>query len=140
MSKRVFSELEQRILNDNPNVLKVSNKSITYHPDFKVKAVHEKLDGISSTQIFCDAGFNPTMIGKDQPKRCLIRWRNTFENYGEEGLRNDARGKEATGRPSKKELTDTEKLNKAEARIAYLEAELEFLKKLDALERQAKKT
>ncbi|WP_017151535.1 hypothetical protein [Bacillus bingmayongensis] len=43
------------------------------------------------------------------------------------------------GRPSTKQLSSDDKLKKAEARIAFLEAELEFLKKLDELERQALK-
>jgi transposase len=49
------------------------------------------------------------------------------------------RSKGSTGRPSSKELTAEEKLMKAEARIAFLEMENDFLKKLEELERQAKK-
>ncbi|MEY2191724.1 hypothetical protein AB7942_03170 [Neobacillus sp. BF23-41] len=46
-------------------------------------------------------------------------------------------GKAASGRPSSKELSVEEKLKKAEARIKLLEAENDFLKKLEELERQA---
>ncbi|QIZ05344.1 hypothetical protein HFZ78_23760 [Priestia megaterium] len=48
-------------------------------------------------------------------------------------------GKAASGRPSSKELSVEEKLKKAEARIKLLEAENDFLKKLEELERQALK-
>ncbi|WP_170951611.1 hypothetical protein [Bacillus thuringiensis] len=41
------------------------------------------------------------------------------------------------GTPFGKPLSSDEKLKKAEARIAFLEAELTFPKKLDELERQA---
>ncbi|PKH36178.1 transposase, partial [Planococcus sp. MB-3u-09] len=51
----------------------------------------------------------------------------------------ERRGKGSTGRPSTEELSAEKKLEKAEARIKYLEAENELLKKLEALERQAKK-
>jgi len=41
--------------------------------------------------------------------------------------------------PTTKNLSAEKKLEEAEARIKYLEAELELLKKLEELERQAKK-
>lgn len=69
----------------------------------------------------------------------MKRWRETYEKYGELGLEGERRGKGSTGRPSSKDLSTEEKLKKAEARIKYLEAENEFLKKLDELERQALK-
>lgn len=77
------------------------------------------------------------VVGKDQPARCLQRWRETFEQFGESGLRTERRGKGSTGRPSSKSLSVEDKLKKAEARIKFLEAENEFLKKLEELERQA---
>lgn len=79
------------------------------------------------------------MIGKEQPKRCLKRWRYTFEKYGEEGFLTERRGKGSTGRPSSKHLTLEEKPRKAVVRIKFLEAENDFLKKLEDLERQALK-
>lgn len=54
---------------------------------------------------------------------------------GEEGFYTEHRGKGSTGRPTKKSKSTEEKLKKAEARIAFLEAELTFLKKLEELER-----
>lgn len=51
----------------------------------------------------------------------------------------ERRGKGSTGRPSTKNISTEKRLEKAEARIKYLEAELELVKKLEELERQAKK-
>ena len=48
-------------------------------------------------------------------------------------------GKEVQEDQNPKEYSQEDQLKKAEARIKYLEAELEFLKKLDELERQASK-
>ncbi|MEC0302190.1 IS3 family transposase, partial [Terribacillus saccharophilus] len=62
-----------------------------------------------------------------------------FQKYGEDGFYTERRGKGSTGRPSSKDLSAEDKLRKAEARIKYLEAELDFVKKLDELERQANK-
>jgi transposase len=139
MSKITFTESQRRELESNPNVIKVSDRSITYSPDFKVTAVKENIEGKGPSQIFLKYGFDMSIIGSKKPKQCIKRWRDTFQKYGEKGFYTERRGKGATGRPSSKELSTEDKLKKAEARIAYLEAEVEFIKKLDELERQAKK-
>jgi transposase len=139
MSKNLFTEYQIKELEKNPNVLRVSDRTISYSSDFKVKAVMEYKSGKIPSQIFIENGFNLEVIGKNQPKRCLQRWRQTFEKFGELGLQSERRGKASSGRPSSKELSVEEKLKKAEARIKFLEAENDFLKKLEELERQALK-
>ncbi|OCA87884.1 transposase [Bacillus sp. FJAT-27225] len=139
MSKIIFNEIQMKQLEANPNVEHVSERSIAYTSDFKVKSVKEYLTGKSPSQIFIEHGFDLQVIGSQKPKQCLRRWRNTFNEFGEDGLLTERRGKGSSGRPSSKELTVEESLKKAEARIKYLEAELEFLKKLEELERQASK-
>ena len=135
----MFNKVQIKVLENNPNVKQVSERSIAYHPDFKLKAVKENQTGKGPTQIFIDHGFNVDMIGSDKPKECLKRWRKTYEVYGKDGFYTERRGKGSTGRPTSKEESQEDRLKKAEARIKYLEAELEFLKKLDELERQASK-
>lgn len=139
MSKRIFTAFEQKQLEKNPNVLHVSDRSISYAPDFKVKAVRENLTGKSPMATFLDHGFDLEIIGTDKPKECLKRWRTTFERFGEQGFFTERRGKSRTGRPSSKPLSTEERLKKAEAKIAFLEMENDFLKKLEELERQANK-
>jgi transposase len=139
MSKRIFTTFEQQQLESHPYVHHVSDRSISYSADFKVKAVRENLSGKGPTAIFLDHEFDLEVIGSDKPKECLKRWRSIYKSYGEEGFYTERRGKGSTGRPSSKVLTAEEKLKKAEARIALLEMENDFLKKLDELERQAKK-
>jgi hypothetical protein len=120
----------------NKNVLRVGETQITYSPDFKVEAVHANLvEGKPPYLIFLDAGFDLDLIGHDTPKYCLKEWRAVIQQRGEQGLRNDRRGKGSTGRPTERALTIEEKLHRAEARVRYLEKENEFLKKLDAIER-----
>lgn len=135
----VFSTFEIKQLESNPNILRVSDRSITYHPEFKKVAVQAYHSGVTPTQIFIDHGFDLSIIGRKKPKQSLQRWRETYEKYGDVGLENDFRGRGATGRPSTRSLSAEEKLKQAEARIKYLEAENEFLKKLEARERQAMK-
>lgn len=52
----------------NPNVIKVSERSLSYHPDFKLKATKENLKGKEPIQIFLENGFELTIIGKEKPK------------------------------------------------------------------------
>ena len=73
MSKNLFTEYQIKELEKNPNVLRVSERSITYHPDFKMNAVLEYQKGKIPSQIFIEYGFNLELIGKKQPKRCLQR-------------------------------------------------------------------
>ncbi|MDE0584616.1 hypothetical protein ON064_16445 [Planococcus sp. A6] len=41
MSKIIFYKCQRRILGANPNVKPVSDRTIQYTPEFKVKAVNE---------------------------------------------------------------------------------------------------
>jgi putative transposase len=136
---RIFTEQEIMQLEANPNVQHVSGKSITYSPTFKVGAVKAYLEGRTPMEIFLGAGFNIAVIGQENPKKSLKRWRSVYATYGESGLLEDRRGKASTGRKVVGELTVEEKLRRAEARIKLLQAENDLLKKLEALERLTSK-
>ncbi|MDT8976363.1 IS3 family transposase [Paenibacillus sp. chi10] len=114
MSMR-YSELQIKKLEGNPNVLRVSESNISFTPAFDLD-----------------------MFSSRKPKESLKRWRSIYAAHGEAGLLEERRGKGSSGRPSSKELSVEEKLRRAEAKIKLLEIENEFLKKLKALERQAK--
>ncbi|WP_311282651.1 HTH domain-containing protein [Peribacillus simplex] len=139
MSKNIYTEFQIKELEKNPNIISASERSISYNPEFKTNAVKEYKKGKSPSQIFIEHGFNLEIIGKEQPKRCLQRWRDTFERFGEEGFLTERRGKGSTGRPSSKPQSIENQLRRAEARIKFLEAENDFLKKLEELERRALK-
>lgn len=99
MAERLFHPDTRAIILRNKNVLKVNETTITYRPDFKVRAVRANLEeGKPPQLIFLDAGFDLDLVGRETPKRCLKRWRAIFQQHGEEGLRNDQRGRAATGR------------------------------------------
>lgn len=139
MERNLYTEFQIKELVKNPNIIGASERSITYNPEFKIKAVEEYKQGKTPAQIFIEHGFDIEIIGKKQPMRCLERWRKTFDKLGEEGLITERRGKGSFGRPASRPLSVEEQLKKAEARIKFLEAEVDFLKKLEELERQALK-
>ena len=132
MSKRIFTKEQIETLLQSPNVAGCSEKSISYHKDFKISAVRKYREGLPSSEIFRQAGFDIAMIGHRIPKECLRRWKKVFKDKGLAGLKTDGRGQsKAGGRPkSLANLTDEEKLKRLEAEVAYLKEENRFLAKL----------
>jgi len=139
MSKIIFNEHQRRQIEANSNVASVSDRAIQYTADFKLKAVLENLQGKGPVQIFREAGFDLEIIGIKKAQSAVRRWKKTYQTHGEKGFSEERRGKGSTGRPRTENLSADKKLEKAEARIRLLEAELALLKKLDEMERQAKK-
>ncbi|WP_342772943.1 HTH domain-containing protein, partial [Paenibacillus taihuensis] len=75
-NRRHFSQNEIQLLEKNPYVHHVTEKSITYAPSFKVEAVRAYHAGQTPMEIFLRAGFPIEIIGQETPKRCLKRWRS----------------------------------------------------------------
>lgn len=78
MSKITFSSNDIDILNKNTNVLRVSEKTITYTDEFKRNFIEKYLRGKLPHVIFEEAGFDLNMIGykcaEKSAARCLIAY------------------------------------------------------------------
>lgn len=132
MSKLLFTDKEVNKLKKNKYVKSVSNKSITYTDEFKEKVVFETENYKKfPRQVFEECGFDIDMIGIKRTENAAYKWRKQYRQQGE---LKDTR-KYSSGRPLKRELTDAEKLKRAEAKIHLLEAENELLKKNDMIQR-----
>lgn len=128
MERIIFSPEQVKILQVNSNVVKCSSKAITYNKKFKLQAVKDYYEqGLGPNTIFERAGFDLKLLGKDKPKDCLKRWRKVFKTKGEKALATEGRGKNGGRKPKSKESADIEYL---QTKIAYLEAENDFLRKL----------
>lgn len=126
MSKTQYTKEEQAQLATNPNVISVSTTSITYRKTFKRQAVREYYEeGNSPNTIFQKAGFDLGVIGRDKPKGCLKRWRQIYKHHGLDALTVEQRG---GGRPKRQKATHD--IQELQTRVAYLEAENDFLRKL----------
>jgi transposase len=137
MSKRIFNKDQIKELLANPNVFRCSDKFITYAKEFKILAVKKYYEeGYSSRMIFEEAGFNIAMIGKNNPKRSLYRWKKTYKTRGESGLEIKSGISNRGGRPKTKNLTDAEKIKYLEIENAYLKAEKDFFMKLRAAKKR----
>ena len=129
-----FTTEEMLELQKNPNIVRCSQKAITYSKDFKLRAVKQYLEGdMYAFQIFKRAGFNIDLIGRNIIKGNLGRWKKKYKKNGEAGLLFETRG-HSLGRQNNKQLSPTSKNSTEylEAQIAYLKAENDFLTQLRA--------
>ena len=133
MSKNHFTDEQVQKLKCNENVLNVSHKAITYTNEFKAIFIQEYTNGKSPTQIFIDHDFDIDALGAKRISTASSRWRKQSQRY--DGLVDNRKNNQ--GRPLCRTLTQEEQLKKYEDRIKYLEAENEFLKKLEQKEMEA---
>lgn len=133
MGNNYFTEEQQNELRNNSYVQKVSEKSITYTKEFKEKFEEEYRAGKLPSQILSDMGLDPHMLGAKRKSSIVTRMK-AYE-LRPEGFE-DTR-KNYSGRPATKQLTDAEKINRLEQKIAYLNQENEFLKKNTQMDRLA---
>lgn len=138
LKRVVFSEEQIRQIGENSNVQRVSESAITYTSAFKLAALQAYREGQTPAEIFIRAGFDLDVVGRTKPKHCLKRWRATYQQHGEAGLVTERRGTNSTGSRATRPLSTEEELKRAKAKIHLLEAQVDLLKKLEALERQKK--
>lgn len=129
-----LSDSDRKHLLKNKHVLKVLGERVVYTPEFKIHAVQESLRGKLPSEIFRDAGIDISLFRDDYSKDTLKRWKKVHKTRGKQGFKEELRGKNSKGRPKNK--FDPDDFESMKERIAYLEAENEFLKKLRALEEQ----
>lgn len=133
MAKNYFTEEELNELRANPYIKKVSSKVITYTKEFKERFESEYRAGKIPSQILTEMGINHTVLGRCR-KNSLVQRIRMYE-LRPEGYE-DTR-KNNSGRPSTKELSDTEKIKRLEQKLEYLKQENEFLKKNIQLDQEA---
>ncbi len=136
MGKYYFTEEQVKTLKNNRYVKNVSIKAITYTEEFKIHFINEFNLGKSANQIFKECGFDTKVLGEKRIIGCRKRFKK--QNNRIEGL-TDTRGKNS-GRRKGKVLTIEEENELLRKQNEKLQQELEFLKKMEYLARQAKKS
>ncbi|APF22090.1 transposase [Clostridium butyricum E4 str. BoNT E BL5262] len=100
MSKITFDKSTIELLNENPYVVKVSEKSITYSNEFKRLFIEEYLKDKTPKVIFNEFGFDTEVLGKKRYEQAAARWIKSYRADGIIGLRDTRR--ENSGRTSEK--------------------------------------
>ena len=80
--------------------------------------------------VFRECGIDPEVVGEKRISNSAYRWRKQVNSIGK--ITDTRKG--SSGRPLERELSDKEKLKRAEAKIKLLEAENELLKKNELIE------
>lgn len=133
-----FTPKQRSRLLANRNVQAASEKTVTFTPDFKIKAVHLYKEGTSPDQIFEDAGIPLEYFQDDYCRSCIKRWLEKFNSEGEDSLRFDERGRGATGRPPEDSLEDLT-YDELLALVEIQQEALDDVRKQNALARKKKK-
>ena len=136
MGKNYFTEEQVVKLRKNIYVKNVTEKSITYTDEFKLHFINEYNLGKQPKQIFKEADFDTYVLGEERIKSASRRFRKY--NNRIEGL-SDTRKNNSGRRPNKK-LSLAEENELLKKQNIKLQQELEFLKKMEFLARQAKKS
>jgi transposase-like protein len=133
----MFSPEQVKELLKNKNILRCSSKSITFSPNFKLQAVKQHSEqGYNAKLIFKKAGLDLVIIGLANAKGCLKRWRKIYNTKGEKSLITESRGRRGWKKYRIKIKSDKDKIKYLEAKVAYLDAENDFLAKLRGLKRE----
>ena len=132
----MYTKKQVQIIQKNENIIKCSSTSITYAKEFKLLAIQSYFEKrYSPNMIFKKAGFDLNVIGRTKPKECLARWRKKYKERGEKGITNDGRG--VLGRKKKLKFnTKDEEIEYLKTKIEYMDAENDFLAKLQGLKRE----
>lgn len=121
MAAKVFTEEQRKILSKNPNVESVEKTRIIYTEAFKSYYVKNYLAGKKPTEIFIEAGFDPSILGNKRIERASARWRKLYadgqliinnkesmtEKVKEEKIMNSEPTKKRRGRPRKNPVVET---------------------------------
>lgn len=124
-----FTKKEKELLENNPNILSVLSNQVLYTKEFKQKAIIEHQNGKSPKQIFKDAEIDISILSNDSDyaSKTISKWRN-------------ANREKINIHSSKKKVKNKKSAyQKLLERNEYLEAENEFLKKLQMLNNQFRK-
>ena len=127
-----LSEYQRRILLENTNVEKITEKFVVYTSGFKVKTVKQYLNGESPNDIFLKANIPIELFIKGYCLSCIKRWKKKYLEQGPESLKEDKRGHATIGRP-KKENLDELTYEELQAMVEVQRGLIEELKKKKAL-------
>lgn len=130
-----FTPKQRSRLLTNRNVQDVSEKTISFIPEFKIKSVQQYLDGISPDQIFESAGLPLDFFKEDYARQCIKRWLKKYKEEGEDSLRIDERGKGGSGRPKEERLEELS-YDELLALVEIQKEALNELRKQKALEKK----
>ena len=132
MGTNYFTDEQLRLLEENPYVVKASKKSITYSEEFKELYWIDYQNGMQPIEIFKKYGFDPYALGSRRRDNFTNRLKKQAAR--EDGFK-DTR-KDNSGRPSTKELSLEEQIERLKHKNKVLQQENDFLKRVRFINRK----
>lgn len=136
MSNKLFSEEEITALKASPHVESVSCRTVTFKPEFKKQVYRELLSGKNVREIFEEHGIDTGALGQVRINGFLDRLRK--ESDREEGFANLRHRRKSRSEEDRNQSAER-RIRQLEAELAYTRQEVEFLKKVQAADMEARK-
>ena len=135
MSTKLFTADQVDQLRQNPYVEKVNEKTIKYTDTFREEFLRQYQQGINPAAIVQNLGFDPRVLGRGRLHSIAQRLTRIDKERG--GDLRDMRH-QGSGRPRKRERTMEEENERLRHENIYLKQQLDFVKKIDFLDRKAR--
>ena len=135
-SRRLLTKEQIAELEKNPSIAKVTANTVTFTPEFKKIAYQQLVNGKSMRSILREIGVDPDVLGNSRLWGMAEKLRKNAER--EEGYTDLRKGNRRKGAKETPERTDKERLKLLEHKVAYMEQVIEFLKKVQAADTEAR--
>lgn len=136
MSNKLFSPEEVTAFKANPHVKNATERSVTFTPQFKRMAYRELLEGKHIHDILEGHGIDTSILGEARVRSILMRLRQFGER--DEGF-TDLRHQRKKKTPEETSQSTEKRIRQLEAELAYTRQVVEFLKKVQAADLEARK-
>ena len=136
MSNKLFSPEEIAALQASPYVESVTSRSVCFTPGFKRLVYRELLSGKNVYAVFEEHGIDTAALGTVRINGFLERLRKAGER--DEGFANLRHQRKAKP-PAEHSQSAEKRIRQLEAELAYTKQVVEFLKKVQAADTEARK-
>lgn len=136
MSRKLLSEEEMLALKASPYVESVSARSVFFTPEFKRTAYEELCNGKAMRDIFESHGIDTAVLGHSRVNG--FREKVEIAAKREEGFANLKKQRGKREEPSNEDKLER-RIRQLEHQLAYSKQEIEFLKKIQQADTEARK-
>jgi hypothetical protein len=116
-----LSKEQQATLRANPNVKKVSAKTVQYTPEFKKHFLQAVAEGQGADNVFSLVGIPLEWFRPGYAGETLRKWRKLAHIHGLEHFDQEQRGQSMRQQGEYKQMTDQEKVAHLEMKVEALE-------------------
>ena len=136
MSNKLLTQEEIIKLRSSPYVESVTCRSVSFTPEFKRIAYRELLSGKQIRDILENYGIDTASLGQARIHGFICRLRVFADR--EEGFKN-LRHQPKKQTPEERNISAEKRIRQLEAELAYTRQEVEFLKKVQLADMEARK-